>query len=69
MNFVAVLTFYINKEQGCNLNPNWHEAGHFYPPCDFGIGFCQLNLYQNFPNIWKVKIDMNQVILTPCPAY
>ena len=26
------------------INPNWHEAGHFYPPCKFGIGFCQLNL-------------------------
>ena len=22
------------------FNPNWHEAGHFYPPCNFGIGFC-----------------------------
>ena len=32
--------------------PNWHEAGHFYPPCNFGIGFCQLNLYQKFPNFF-----------------
>ena len=31
------------------FNPNCHEAGHFYPPCNFGIGFCQLNLYQKFP--------------------
>ena len=34
------------------LNPNWHEAGHFYPPCNFGIGFCLLNLYQKFPNFF-----------------
>ena len=37
--------------QSC-INPNWHEAGHFYPPCNFGIGFCQLNLYQKFPNFF-----------------
>ena len=34
------------------VNPNWHGAGHFYPPCNFGIGFCQLNLYQKFPNFF-----------------
>ena len=34
------------------LNPNWHDAGYFYPPCNFGIGFCQLNLYQKFPNFF-----------------
>ena len=28
---------------GADINPNWHEAGHFYLPCNFGIGFCQLN--------------------------
>ena len=28
-----------------------------------------LSFYQNFPNLLKVKIDINQVILTPCPAY
>ena len=43
------------------LNPNWHEAGHFYPPCNFRIGFCQLNLYQTF---LEVKIDINWVDLT-----
>ena len=36
----------------CSLNPNWHEAGHFYPPCNFGIEFCQLHLYQKFPNVF-----------------
>ena len=30
------------------LNPNWHEAGHFSQPCNSGIGFCKLNLYQKF---------------------
>ena len=33
------------------FNPNWHEAWHFYPPCNFGIEFCRLNLYQKFPKI------------------
>ena len=27
------------------------------------------DFYQNFPNFLKVKIDTNQVILTPCPAH
>ena len=26
-----------------DLNPNWHEVGHFPPPCPFWIRFCQLN--------------------------
>ena len=34
------------------INPDWHEAGHFYPSCNFGIGFCQLNLYKKFPNFF-----------------
>ena len=39
----------ISKE---GINPNWHEAGHFYPPFNFEIGFCQLNLHQKFPNFF-----------------
>ena len=35
-----------------HFNPIWHEAGHFYLPCNLGIGFCQLNLYQKFPNFF-----------------
>ena len=34
------------------LNPNWHEAGRISPPYNFWIGFCQLNFYQKFPNIF-----------------
>ena len=48
------------------LNLNWHEAGHFYPPCNFGIGFCQLNLYQKFSNFIGGE---NQVNLTACQAH
>ena len=40
------------KELRTLIYPNWHEAGHIYPPCNFGIGFCQLNLYQKFPNFF-----------------
>ena len=25
------------------INPNWHEGGHFPPPCFFWIRFCQLS--------------------------
>ena len=36
--------------KGNPFYPNWHEAGHFYPHCNFGIGFFKLFLYQKFPN-------------------
>ena len=42
------------------INPNWREAGHFYPPCNFGIG--QLTFLE-------VKIEINPVNLTPCQAH
>ena len=32
------------------FNPNWHEAGRIYSHYNFWIGFCQLNIYQKFPN-------------------
>ena len=34
------------------INPNWHETGRIYLPYNFRIGFCQLNFYQKFPNIF-----------------
>jgi hypothetical protein len=34
------------------VNPNWHETGRIYLPYNFRIGFCQLNFYQKFPNIF-----------------
>ena len=37
--------------------------------CHFWIRFCWLNFYQKVPNFFEVKIDINQVILTPCPVY
>ena len=43
-----------NHEEGKSFNPNWHEGGHFPPPCPFWIKFCQLNFYQKFPNFfWR----------------
>ena len=47
--FAITLRFLLHSEV---LNPNWHEAGRIYPPYDFMIGFCQLNFYQKFPNIF-----------------
>ena len=49
------------KTLGDSFNPNWHEAGQFYPPCNFGIEFCQLKLYQKFPNVFGGEIDINRV--------
>ena len=39
-------------KSAADFNPNWQETGHFYPSCSFRIGFCQLNLYQKFPNFF-----------------
>jgi hypothetical protein len=38
------------KVLSVEINPNWHEAGHFPPHVLFGSDFWQLNLYQKFPN-------------------
>ena len=35
------------------FNPNWHEAGHFPPPCPFWIRFCQLNLSKISNLFWS----------------
>ena len=43
--------------------------GDTFISLSFWIRFCQLILHQNIPNVLKVKIDINRVILTPCPAY
>ena len=51
------------------FNPNWHEGGHFQPPCPIWIRFCQLEFYQKFPIFLEVNIDINRVILTPCQAH
>ena len=32
----------------CKWDYHWYEAGRIYPP----IGFCQINFYQEFPNIF-----------------
>jgi len=44
--------FFVKKAQKKGLNPNWHETGRIYPPYNFWIGFCQLNLYPKFSNIF-----------------
>ena len=36
-----------------HFNPTWHETGSFYLPCNFGIGFCQLNLSKKFPKFFE----------------
>jgi hypothetical protein len=43
------------KDFGNQIDPNWHEAGRIYPPYNFRIGFCQVNFYQKFPNIFGGK--------------
>ena len=35
-----------------SFNPNWHETGQIYLTYNFWIGFCQLNFYQKFENIF-----------------
>ena len=38
-------------------------------PCPFWIRFCLLNFYPKFPNFLEVKININQVNMTPCQAH
>ena len=48
------------------INPNWHEAGHFPPPCPLWIRFCQLNTYQKCLNLfWRWKMTSIGLIWHP----
>ena len=40
------------KKVSSTFNPNWHETGQIYLTYNFWIGFCQLNFYQKFENIF-----------------
>ena len=59
----------LDKVSRTLLNPKWHEGWNLFSPCHFWIRFCRLNFCQKVPNFLEVKIDINQVILTPCPVY
>ena len=59
----------INNNWIFKLNPNCHEAEQIYPLYNSLIGFCQLNFYQKFTNIFEVKIEINRDNLTPCQAH
>ena len=48
-----------------DINPNWHEGGHFPPPCPFLNQILSTEFISNFPNFLEVKIDINRVNLTP----
>ena len=65
-----------------NFNPIWHVVGvgvgggHFYPLVLVGSNFVSRIFFKNFQTFFKnfqafleVKIDINRVILTPCPAH
>ena len=48
------------------INPNWHEAGHFPPPCLF---FDQILSAEFLSKTFlEVKIDIHRVNLTPYQA-
>ena len=51
------------------LNPVWHGTGHFYLYVFVRSDFVSLIFFKNFQTLLKVKIEINRVILTPCPAH
>ena len=51
------------------FNPIWHGRGFFYPLVLFGSDFVSWIFFKNFQTFLEVKIDINRVILTPCPAH
>ena len=44
------------------------EGGHFYPLVLVGSDFVSWIFFKNFQTLLEVKIYINRVILTPCPA-
>ena len=51
------------------FNPIWHGRGYFYPLVLFGSDFVRWIFFKNFQTFLELKIDINRVILTPCPAH
>ena len=49
--------------------PIWHGRGYFYPLDLFGSDFVNVFFFVNFQTFMDVKIDINRIILTPCPAH
>ena len=47
------------------VNPNWHEEGYFYLLVLFGSDFVSWIFIKNFQTFLEVKIDINQINLTP----
>ena len=44
------------------INPNWHEAGHFPPPCPFWIKYLAAEFLLKISKLFWVN-------LTPCQAH
>jgi hypothetical protein len=53
------------KKQGNLLNLIGMEQGTFHPPVLFGSDFISRILIKNFKTFFEVKIDINQIYLTP----
>ena len=51
------------------VNHNWHEGGHFPTLVLLGSDFVSWIFIKNFQTFLEVKIDINQVNLTPCQAH
>ena len=54
--------------QSC-IHPNWHEGGHFPSIFLFGSDFVSWILIIKFQTLLEVKIDINQVNMTPCQPH
>ena len=50
------------------LNPNWHDGGHFPPIVLFESEFVSWIFIKNFKTFLEVKIDINLAILALCQA-
>ena len=51
------------------LNPVWHGTGHFYPFVFVRSNFVSWIFFKSFQTLLEVKIEINRIILTPCPAH
>ena len=62
------LNFYLIIFYNLRLNLVRHRTGHFYLNVFVRSDFVSWFFFKNFQTFLEVKIEINRVILTPCPA-
>ena len=59
----------VDRSTPSNFNPVKHGTGHFPPWVFVKSHFVSWFFFKTFQTLLEVKIEINRVILTPCPTH